>query len=195
MTFSECHLKNSKTPRVAAERFAICHKNEEGDSVISRPDTPFYGVAGGKVRACAGKRNAPLFKHISAVGNRKRLARVLLHQQDRCAGSMEFADDVENLLHKDRRKAHGRFIQHKQLRVAHHRAAHGKHLLLASGKRACNLLFTLLQAREAAEHILDVRIGDLFCVYAPMSRFSRTVICRKMRLPSGTCASPRFTSL
>ncbi len=32
---------HSKTPRVAAERFAICHKNEEGDSVISRPGTPF----------------------------------------------------------------------------------------------------------------------------------------------------------
>mgnify|MGYP001538124913 CR=1 FL=1 len=27
--------------KLMMERFAICHKNEEGDSVISRPGTPF----------------------------------------------------------------------------------------------------------------------------------------------------------
>ena len=69
---------------------------------------------------------------------------------------MHVPDDVEDLLHQQRRKTHGRLVQHQHGGVAHQRAAHGQHLLFAAGHGAGQLLAAFLQAGE--------QLKDLFLV-------------------------------
>ena len=71
---------------------------------------------------------------------------------------MDVPDDVEDLLHQQRRQAHRRFIQHQHGGVAHQRTAHGQHLLLTAGHGARQLFAALLQAGE--------QFKDLFLVGA-----------------------------
>ena len=84
------------------------------------------------------------------------------HEQDGCAGGVEFADYVEYLLDEDGRKAHGRFIQHQQLRLAIMTRGPWQ-ASAARRRRACrrSALRRSSRAREAAvAHRLDVRIGE-----------------------------------
>ena len=69
---------------------------------------------------------------------------------------MDVADNVEDLLHQQRRKTHGRLVQHQHGSVAHERTPHGQHLLLAAGHGARQLLAALLQAGEQGEHLFLV---------------------------------------
>ena len=61
---------------------------------------------------------------------------------------MHVLDDVEDLLHQQRRKTHGGLVQHQHGGVAHQGAAHGQHLLLAAGHGTGQLLPALFQAGE-----------------------------------------------
>jgi len=52
----------------------------------------------------------------------------------------DFADDVEDLAHKQRRQPQRRFIEEQELRPRHKRAADHQHLLLAAAQVACGLV-------------------------------------------------------
>ena len=69
---------------------------------------------------------------------------------------MQLSNDVEYLLHQQRRQTHGRLVQHQQLGMAHQRPAHSQHLLLAAGHGARQLFAALLQAGEQGEHLFLV---------------------------------------
>ena len=68
---------------------------------------------------------------------------------------MQLLNDVEDLIHQDGGKAHGRLIQHHKLGLAHKGPGHSQHLLLAAGQCARNLLAALLQAGKALENLLN----------------------------------------
>ena len=69
---------------------------------------------------------------------------------------MHVLDDVEDLLHQQRRKAHGGLVQHQHGGVAHQGTAHSQHLLFAAGHGARQLLAALLQAGEQLKHLFLV---------------------------------------
>ena len=94
-------------------------------------------------------------------------------------------------------KTHGGLVQHQHGSVAHQRTAHGQHLLLAAGHGARQLLAALLQAGEQGRTPFPCwrQWWKSGWVYAPMSRFSSTVMCRNTWRPSGTCARPLSTIL
>ena len=74
---------------------------------------------------------------------------------------MELLDDIKNLIHQNRGKAHGWLIQHQKSGVAHHGPGHGQHLLLTAGKGTCNLLAALLQPGELLKNFFNCA-GILF---------------------------------
>src|SRR5258708_39830085 len=53
---------------------------------------------GGQIGRSALQGDAPLLKHISAVRDGQRAARILLHKDDRDAAAPHCGDDLENLL-------------------------------------------------------------------------------------------------
>ena len=69
---------------------------------------------------------------------------------------MKALDDLKNLLNQQRRKAHGRLIEHEKLRLAHERSSHGQHLLLAAGERTADLRTALFEAREQLIDMLQI---------------------------------------
>ena len=74
---------------------------------------------------------------------------MLLHQNDRHATLRHhLANDVEQLLHDQRRQAFERFVQQQDTRVQHQRAADGQHLALAAGQLGAHVGAALAQARE-----------------------------------------------
>ena len=95
-------------------------------------------------------------KDVGTVCHGKSHLCVLLHQQDGHAFLVHVLDDVEDLLHQQRRKAHGRLVQHQHGSVAHQCTAHSQHLLLAAGHGTGQLLAALLQAGEQLKHLFLV---------------------------------------
>ena len=69
---------------------------------------------------------------------------------------LELGDGRHDLLHHDRREAHGGLVEHEQLGLGHQRAAHGEHLLLAAGEGAGGLLAAFSEDREEVVGALDV---------------------------------------
>ena len=69
---------------------------------------------------------------------------------------MEGLDDLKDLLHQNRGKAHGGLVQHQQLGVGHKGTAHGKHLLFAAGEGAGHLPPPLLEPGKLLVHPLHV---------------------------------------
>ena len=83
---------------------------------------------------------------------------ILFDQQDRNAVAVQVLNDIKDLIHQQRREAHGRLIQHQQLRMAHQGTAHGQHLLLAAGQSAGNLTVSFLQAGKEGIDLFDIRL-------------------------------------
>jgi phosphomannomutase len=86
-----------------------------------------------------GQRDATGFQHIAARSDRKCHLGVLLHQQNGGALAIHLADDVEDLVHQNRRQTHRRLVQQHDARPAHHGAPDRQHLLLAAGECAAEL--------------------------------------------------------
>src|ERR671916_854271 len=61
---------------------------------------------------------------------------------------MDHPDDLENLLHKQRRQPKAWLVEHDQFRLRHKRATDHKHLLLSTRERTSVLPRPFLQARE-----------------------------------------------
>ena len=80
---------------------------------------------------------------------------VLLHQQNGDARLVELPDDVEDLLHQNGRKPHGRLVQHQQPGAGHQPPAHSQHLLLTTGQGAGHLTAALLQPGKLPVHPLQ----------------------------------------
>ena len=84
-------------------------------------------------------------------------------------------------------------IEHQKTRLKHQAAAHGEHLLLAAAHRSGELLAALRQHGENRENQVErarPRSALALGTYAPISRFSFTVISGKTCRPSGTWAMP-----
>ena len=109
-----------------------------------------------KLAGLAAHGNGARLQHIGTVGNFQRHLGVLFHQKDGDAVPVHIADDVENLLHQKRRKAHRGFIHQQHARAGHQRAANGQHLLFPAGKRARQLLAPLFQTRQKFKHHLVI---------------------------------------
>jgi hypothetical protein len=73
---------------------------------------------------------------------------------------IELFDDIKDEFDKNRRQAHGRFIEHQQFRVEHQAAGNGQHLLLPAGKRAAQLIDTLLEAGKERETMFHPLFDD-----------------------------------
>jgi hypothetical protein len=81
---------------------------------------------------CPLKGYLSIFQNIGPVGNGERLFYVLFYDQYRRSFFFYSLYDVEYILHKDGRKAEGRFIEHLQFRFCHEAPSDSKHLLLTS---------------------------------------------------------------
>ena len=93
-------------------------------------------------------------------------------------------DDLEDLLHDQRRQALRRLVEHQQLRVEQQRAGDRQHFLLAARKLAALVGSCARPAAETARRCAAM-------VHGPgrssgTLRFSSTVRLAKMRRPSGT---------
>ena len=69
--------------------------------------------------------------------------------------SLICADDLEDLLHEERREAEGRLVEEQELRLGHQRAADREHLLLAAGERPARLASRSRRRGKSAEHALE----------------------------------------
>src|SRR2546427_12357988 len=80
---------------------------------IRRSDARIEGELGARAldRELAG------FQHVAVIGDLQRGSRVLLDQQYRYAGCLERGDDIEDLLHDQRREAQAPFDEHQELRL------------------------------------------------------------------------------
>src|SRR5580692_5547835 len=111
-----------------------------------------YRRIGQELLAGTAHRDGPVHHHIAAVRELQRVKGVLL-DEEHCHAILrvELADDLENLLYDQRRKAKRRLVEKKKLRARHQRAGDGKHLLLAARQGAAALVGALLQARKDRE--------------------------------------------
>ena len=90
----------------------------------------------------------------------------MLHQKDRGAEFPESGDDLKNLVDKNRGQAQRGLIQDQQARIGDHGADHHQHLLLTTGKCACQLPDPLLEAREDLKKSIDLFLDLLGIVLA-----------------------------
>jgi hypothetical protein len=94
---------------------------------------------------CILQRNPAGLQHVSVSRNLQRQVRILFDKEDSDSLlTVDFQNLFKNQLNKQWRDALRRFVQHQEFRFAHQRAANGQHLLLAAGKRAGDLLQSLL---------------------------------------------------
>ena len=143
--------------------------------------TPFPRARRDRSRARSRGRRSRATRSRSA---RRRAARRL---------RVHLLDDLEAALDEDRGEAHRRLVHQQQLRAGHQRAAHRDHLLLAAGERPRELLPALGEQREESRRRArgPRERSARGRRYAPISRFSSTVIGPKSRRFSGTIAIPR----
>ena len=71
---------------------------------------------------------------------------------------MELLDDGKNLLHQQRRQAHGGLIHQHNAGIGHQGPAGGQHLLLAAGEGARQLLPALLQPGEVGIDLFQILV-------------------------------------
>src|SRR5271157_4634843 len=103
---------------------------------------------------CSLKGYLSVLQNIGPVGNGERLFYVLFYDQYRCSFFFYSLYDVEYVLHKDGRKAEGRFIEHLQFRLCHESPSDSKHLLLAPAQGSCKLSSSFEKSRKDVEHQL-----------------------------------------
>ena len=103
--------------------------------------------------------DTPDLKHVAVMRGLQRHVRVLLDEQDRRAGRVDLADDLEDRLHDLRRQAQRRLVQQQQPRPGQQRPRNRQHLLLAAGERRGALTQPFAQPREQRQGPLAV-LGD-----------------------------------
>src|SRR3989449_3100255 len=92
----------------------------------------------------------PALEHARPVGERERLADVLLHQQHRDAVRVDGPHRLEDPRDEHGRQAERRLVQHEHARARHERPADRAHLLLAARERAREL-------RRSEEHTSELQ--------------------------------------
>src|SRR6266568_150754 len=103
-----------------------------------------FGVVG-QVARRALEHDAARLEHVAAAGDGQGHRGILLDEQDGHALLVDGQDRLEDLLDKDRRQSHGGLVEQQEPGAGHERAADGKHLLLAAGERARDLVAPLLE--------------------------------------------------
>ena len=68
---------------------------------------------------------------------------------------LEPLDDLEELLHDERREAERQLVDEQQLGLEHHRLRHREHLLLAARQRAGARLHAVPERGEGVERDVD----------------------------------------
>src|SRR6516162_288901 len=101
----------------------------------------------------SGIHDSSLFHQEHAWAQLERGLDVLLNQQDRDAGLVDAVNLAPDLRDQTRHDAFGRLVEDHELGPHHQAARDGEHLLLATRERVAGLLESLLEAREAAEHV------------------------------------------
>ena len=91
-----------------------------------------------------------------AVAQGKRVADVLLDDQERGARGPQPVEVLVHLVDDDRRQAQRQLVGDEQLGLFHQDARHGQHPLLAARERAGNLLAPVAERREQGERLLEV---------------------------------------
>src|SRR5947207_1251727 len=104
-----------------------------------------------EVRTATGEDKAAGLEDSGVVGDRERLAHVLLDEDDGDAVGVDRAHGLEDLGHEHGGEAERGLVEHEHARARHQRAADGAHLLLTAGQRAGQLRAALLEDRE--EHV------------------------------------------
>src|SRR3954452_12095908 len=135
-------------------RRTMTGKFEEAELQHTRAFVLEAEIAGGNalirrdVAGLAAEHELAELHDVGLIRDLERGLRVLLDQQHGDAGGTQLGDDAENVGDDDRGEAEARLVQHQELGLAHQRAAHRKHLLLAAGERAGELLAPLLEPRK-----------------------------------------------
>ena len=92
----------------------------------------------------------PGLQNIGAMSIFQGDAGILFDDQDGGPGFVEFFQHAKELLHKQRRKPHGRFVQQDEPNAAHEGPSHGQHLLFPAAQRVPTLMSAVGKARERA---------------------------------------------
>src|SRR5690349_18234831 len=90
-----------------------------------------------------------------AVGDAAQRFYVLVDDEDRQAGRLQFPDRAVDLVSDERREALGRLVEDQQPRIGQERPADGEHLLLAARELVAVVRLPLAQLREKREHALE----------------------------------------
>src|SRR2546426_8718540 len=101
------------------------------------------------------------FQHVASVRHRESFGRVLLDQQDSGALLIDVADDVEDLVDQDGGEAQRGLVEQQDTGSRHQAASDREHLMLATRKRATDLIQTLFDARKQFEDMFLVPPNSL----------------------------------
>ena len=104
--------------------------------------------------------------------------------------ALSVADDVEDLLHDQRRQAERRLVEQQEPRPAISARAIASICCSPPDSVPPRWPMRCFEAREQREHALEIalEIARSAVTAAPICRFSSTVMRGKMRRPSGDCA-------
>ena len=95
-------------------------------------------------------------EQIGAVDDVEHLLHVLLDDQHGQPLGADLADEIEHLLHHERREPGRRLVHQQHLRLRHQRAADRAHLLLAARHGAGRLRAAVLQPRKEAVDLVEL---------------------------------------
>src|SRR5262249_5315560 len=106
-------------------------------------------------------------QHVTAARSLKRIACVLLDQEDTRAGSIDRLDRAENVLDDHRREPERGLVETDEVWFCHDRAPKGEHLLLAPRQGAGVLAPALAQPRKHVEDLIHEtsHLRALFAVF------------------------------
>src|SRR5947207_8472345 len=91
------------------------------------------------------------------MGEPQRMECILLDQKHRQAlAGIQIANDLEYLLHDERRQSEGGLIEEQQAGARHQSAGYGQHLLLAAGKRPAALALALFEDGKNLEGATEI---------------------------------------
>src|SRR3954454_22382400 len=103
---------------------------------------------GEQLGAGAGEAVAAGRQYEAAVGDRQRLAGILLDHQNADAGRIDGQDALEDLVHIERRQPGRRLVEQQELGPGHQRAADRNHLALATRQLSGRLPPLVAQRRK-----------------------------------------------
>ena len=83
----------------------------------------------------------------------------LLDDEHRGAPLVHLAEDLEELVHDERREPEGELVDDQEARSRHQGTGDAEHLLLASRQRGSRLMGTLAQPREQDEYFFQAVCG------------------------------------